>query len=152
MARPHVVTALERKYAHLLGCQKRLRYPSLSLTADLAHIEAVMRLFDPSWDKAGVRPIIPYTPSRWRKKGLGMRTTIEILKRADTPLTTREIATQVLERLSLPKPDRWEFNSLCASFHTSLSHQIDKGLVMVEGKPKRWLLKPLAANSPSTGG
>jgi hypothetical protein len=138
MARRIIVTTLERKYAHLLGCQKRLRYPSLSLAADLAHIEAVVRLFDPSWDKAGVRPVIPSTLSRWGKKGLGMRTAIEILKRADTPLTTRKIATQVLERLGLPKPDRWEFNSLCASFHTSLSHQIGKGLVVVEGRPRRW--------------
>jgi hypothetical protein len=73
MARPHVVTALEGKYARLLGCQRMLRRPSLSITADLDHIEAVMRLFDPHWDKAGVKPIAPRFPSRWRKKGEGVR-------------------------------------------------------------------------------
>lgn len=138
MGRPHVVIALERKYAQLLGHQSRIPYPSLSLAADMAHIEAVMRLFDDTWDKSKVQPFVRSTPSRWIKKGLGMRTAFELLRQADAPLTTRQIVTQVLERLGHPKPDRDEFNKLCANFHINLSYSVGRGLVMLEGRPARW--------------
>jgi hypothetical protein len=138
MARPHVVTALEGKYARLLGCQRMLRRPSLSITGDLEHIEAVMRLFDPHWDKAGVRPIAPRFPSRWRKKGEGVRAAFAVIKAAQTPLSATEIAHGAYLVAGLTPPCVEELRIVGTDLVYSLRNHWGEALVMVEGRPRLW--------------
>ena len=53
-----------------------------------------MGLFDPSWDKASVKPVAPKFPSRWRKKGEGVRAAFTVIKAAQRPLSATEIARE----------------------------------------------------------
>ena len=104
MARPVVVTSLERHYARLRGRQIKLTEPSPEIVDDIAHIEAVLRMFEPEWDGATVRPIAPRGPSRWRKKGEGTRVAIKAVMCADRPLSATEIAREayMISGLTLP--------------------------------------------------
>lgn len=140
MAGSPVLHALERKYAHLLGCKSRLKHPPPSLAQDLDHIAAVIRLFYPDWRREDVRPIVPASPKIWGSKGRGIRTALLIMRERQEPMTTLEIVLAVLERLNTPRPDKYRLKVMVSSFHTNLLHQLPKGMVMCEGKPKRWMI------------
>lgn len=152
MARSHVVTALEGKYARLLGCQERLRHPSRSIAADLAHIEAVMRLFDPFWDKASVKPVAPRFPSRWRRKGDGVRSAIEAIKHADRPLSATEIALAAYRTFGREPPAIIELRIVGTDLIYSMQRHFGDRLIVTEGRPRRYRLTPPAANSLSSSG
>ena len=147
MARLHVVTVLERKYARLLGCQAKLRRPSLSIAADLAHIEAVLRLFDSKWDKAAVKPITPNLPSRWRKKGDGVRAAFAAIKAAQRPLSATEIARAAFVLTGLVPPCKHELALVGSDLIYSLRNHLGDGLVGVGVRPVRLQVKQPAANT-----
>jgi hypothetical protein len=136
MARQHVVTALERKYVRLLGFQMRLRQRSLSLVADLEHIEAVIRLFDPAWDKASVKPVAPKFPSRWRKKGEGVRAAFTVIKAAQRPLSATEIAREAF----VVAGSNDELRLVGTDLIYSLRNHLGGRLVGVGVRPVRWVL------------
>ena len=152
MARLNVVSTLERKYARLLGCQARLRRPSLSIAADLEHIEAVVRLFAPAWDKERVKPIAPVMPSRWRKRGHGIRSAIKALKQAERPLTATEIAHATYLAFGSAPPCERELAIVGTDLIWSLRRHFAGALTVIEGRPRRYRLTPPAASSLSTDG
>lgn len=141
MARPQVVNTLEAKYARLLGCQNRLRRPSRSIAADLVHIEAAIRLFDPSWDKAAVKPIAPRFPSRWQSKGEGVRAAIEAVKQAGHPLSATEIAEAAYRICGREPPSIIELRLVGTDLIYSLRRHFGDDLATIEGRPARWILK-----------
>ena len=151
MARTHVVTALEAKYARLLGFQNRLRHPSRSLAADLVHIVAVMRLFDPSWDKNAVKPVAPRFPSRWRNKGEGIRAAFVAIKSAERPLSATEIARAAYLVRGMTPPCNDELRLVGSDLIYSLRRHLGERLIGIEGRPVRWFVTPPASNIPSTG-
>jgi hypothetical protein len=149
MARQIVVSVLERKYARLLGCQSRLRRPSLSIAVDLAHIEAVVRLFDPAWNKAVVKPIAPKLPSRWRKKGAGVRMALEVVKKARQPLSATEIAREAFLVAGMAVPCNDELRLVGADLIYSLRRHFGEQLTMIEGRPARWILSRCLDSRPT---
>ncbi len=153
MARKHVVTTLERKYARLLGHQAKIKYTSLSLVKDMAHIEAVIRLFEPLWDRDCVKPIMYRGESRWAKKGQGSRAAIEVMKKAAKPLSATEIARAAYLECGMEPPGNDELRLVGTDLIYSLRRQFAGQITMIEGRPRRWMLaatRPPAANIPST--
>ena len=147
MARPHVVTALEGKYARLLGFQARLRVPSHSIAADLAHIEAVMALFDHTWDKITIKPIAPRYPSRWRKKGEGVRAAFAAIKAAQGPLSATEIAREAFVEAGMVPPCNNELRIVGTDLIYSLRNHLGERLTAIGDQPVRYWLRPPAANT-----
>ena len=128
MARPHVVTTLEAKYARLLGFQLRLVRPSLSIAADLDHIEAVTRLFHSDWHKGAVKPIAPRFASRWPKKGVGIRAAISV---AECPFSATEIAHATYLRLGCAAPSTREIAIVGTNLIYSLRRHFGDRLAMI---------------------
>ena len=140
MAEPHVLTALYGKYADVMGALRQCEGIAKKHRADLQHIEATIKLFKPDWTGDGIKPRKAHKPSRWPGRGEGMRTALAILRDATEPLTTRQIVVQVLERHTMPEPDYDELKLICASFNGCLLNQVGRGIVSVEGRPRRWAL------------
>jgi hypothetical protein len=138
MDKSHVISALFRKYCHLMGQAKRHPDRADEYQADMAHVEAVIRLFRPDADLSHLKPIKARNDTRWHKRGFGVRTTIEILKQADKPLTTREIAEEVMRREGLPFDDGEARRDVCSSLHMSILRRVGKDIVRHDGKPWRW--------------
>ncbi len=84
--------------------------------------------------------LAPRKPSRWDKRGQGVRTALEVLRGASEPMSAREIVLAVWERTGLPVPAKEELYRISATFNMALSRRVGNGVMMVEGKPKRWLL------------
>ena len=145
MARQNVISTLERKYAQLLGQQSKL--PSPSLTADAAHIVAVIQMFEPQWTGAGIRPVVTKRRSRWGKRGTGIRAAMVVLKEAAAPLSAREIAVEVMLRRGQPDVPNDEIVQIMAGINYGLQRRIGREVILITGYPKRWLFMPPSANS-----
>lgn len=141
MARKNVVTTLERKYARLLGHQAKMADASLSLTKDMAHIEAVIRLFEPLWDKASVKPIMYRGPSRWARKGQGSRAAVEVVKQAVASLSATEIARAAYLHCGMEPPHNNELRLVGTDLTYSLRNIFGAALVASGTRPVRYRLK-----------
>jgi hypothetical protein len=141
MGEPHVITALHRKYAEIMGELRKCEGQADKHRASLEHIEATMRLFKPEWTGEGIRPHKPHRASRWPKRGAGMKAALSVLRDATEPLTTRQIVLMALERHNIAEPDYDELKLICSSFNSAFRNQAAKGgLVVVEGRPVRWAI------------
>lgn len=140
MADPHVITALNAKYARLTGELRKLTRQADQVRADIAHVEATIRLFRADWDEDQVKPIGPIKPSRWSRRGQGIRTALDVLREANAPMTTREIATRALAAHGIVMPNGKALSAVAGTLAACLERRAGKGVTMIEGRPKRWKL------------
>jgi hypothetical protein len=68
----YLTGALRRKYGQLLGEARDLLADRPRIKADLEHVGAVLRMFDPDVDLAAITPIRPYKArrGRWNRTAL----------------------------------------------------------------------------------
>ena len=92
MAEPHVIGALRNKRAE----QQR---------ANLAHVDATMRLFDPDMRPKDIRPKQPRTRNAWFRPGECLRLIYDELREATQPVTTRELAERIMRVKAIPAAD-----------------------------------------------
>jgi hypothetical protein len=88
---------LEQLHAELGGKILDNRAEAKRLAGAMVHVEAVLELLRPGYD---VRPIAVRRrkPNPWFRRGTVFRHALEVLRDATGPLTTREIAEQMLAR------------------------------------------------------
>lgn len=100
---PNVLHALVRKRAEIAGeiehNQLRLRH----LIAELDHIDAAIRIFNPSIDIGAVRSK-PVPPRHAAFKGEVTRIAFNLLREAKEPMTSRDIAVHMMKERCL-NPD-----------------------------------------------
>lgn len=136
MAETHVLSALYRKYAYVMGEVRKAERQAEKHCADLDHLEAVIHLFNPDWTGEGMKPRKAHKPSRWSKRGAGMQTALGVLRDATEPLTTRQIVIEALERQKLPEPHYDDLKRIMASFNSALTNRDGRGVMLHDGQPR----------------
>ena len=139
MGRSHVISGLEARYARLLG--RLAKEGSQRVAADLCHIEAVIRMFDPHWSPDTVKPIAPRTPIRWRRKGDGCHHALQVLREADRPLSATEIATRAIARSGIAPPPHEHHRIIGTDLSYALRKLLGDGLIVIEGRPRRYSIR-----------
>ena len=117
----YVVTALRRKYAELKG---------LGDEAAMAHVGATLLLFSLSQDLAAIPAIRPYKGARER----WMRTMLDTLRKANRPLTGRELAYAVMRERDVPLSDIKRLKSIECGLHGVLGRLEGQGRRQGVGK------------------
>ena len=117
------------------------RYQITKLEMELAHIDAVIRMFRPSYDIAKIvtKRTFGKNPAGTRK-GDGSRMALTVLREACEALTSNEIAERVL--LKLGKPNTTEGRAMLATtIHSTFSRRTD-GAVTLDAScyPGRWTM------------
>lgn len=157
MGRPHVVSQLSEKYALLLGelgtlkpqieeIKSRLaQLPDLEhraaeITSTLEHVETSIKLFDVNWTPKEVQARRPYTTRTPFKRGELLRLAMTLMRETETPMTVREIMTEIIRERGLVDLQAEELESLCGNLNTTFKNREQRGLVAHEGSPKRWSL------------
>lgn len=140
MAEPQVLYALKAKHSRVKGQIVALDKQATQLRIDLDHIENVIRMFQADWRADNADTVAPRKPSRWDKRGQGIKTALTVLREASEPMTAREIVLAVWARTGLPVPAKQELYRISSTFNAALRRRAGKGVVMVEGKPVRWSL------------
>ncbi len=133
------VAYLIRLHADLGGRILENRKEAKRLAESMKHVEAVIRLFDPAYDVTRIAARRRYKGNAWFKRGTILRHALDVLRKAQGPLTAREIAERMLAARGVAGPTPKAMRSLIASVQTSLVNHDGKTVVRAgEGMPARW--------------
>jgi hypothetical protein len=105
MAEPHVIGALRDKRSELDGMLRQLEKQLVLQRANLAHVDATMRLFDPGIRPNDIRPRQPRERNAWFRQGECLRLIYDELREATQPVTTRELAERIMRVKAIPAAD-----------------------------------------------
>src|ERR1700710_1945930 len=105
MAEPHVIGALRNKRAEVAGVLRQLEQQLGQQRADLAHLDATMRLFNPDIRPNDIPPQPPRARNAWFRPGECLRLIYDELRQATQPLTTRELAERIMCLKAIPAAD-----------------------------------------------
>lgn len=129
---------LLRLHAELGGKIKDNKREAQRLAADMRHVEAVLKLLEPGYD---VRPIAVRRrkPNPWFKRGTVYRNALDALRKADGPLTAREITERMLQARGITDAKPRAIRDLAGAITSSLRNHKGSGVKAVgEGMPTRW--------------
>jgi len=98
MADNQLICGLRRQYGKTLGLLRSASGDRVRLMADLAHLAAVIRMFRPDEDVEAIRSIRPpvYRGATFGRQWA--RLALDVLREAERPLATREIAKRIAAR------------------------------------------------------
>jgi len=105
MAERHVIGALRSKRAELAGMLRQLEQQLVQQRANLAHLDATMRLFDPDVRPKDIRAKQPRERNAWFRPGECLRLIYDELREAAQPVTTRELAERIMQVKAIPGAD-----------------------------------------------
>lgn len=136
------VAYLVRLHADLGGKILQNRKEAARLAKSMQHVEAVIRLFDPAYDVRRITARRRYKGNAWFKRGTIMRHALDVLRKAQAPLTAREIAERMLVAKGVSGATQKALRSLVGSVQVSLQNHDSKTVERVgEGMPGRWQLQ-----------
>lgn len=96
----HVLAGLMKRRAEMDGEAIRLRVRLQEIELALPRLDAAIQVFAPAMDPTGLRPIRYRAPN---SVGFGhwSRAALDVLRVAERPLSTKEIVSRVMDRLSV---------------------------------------------------
>jgi hypothetical protein len=108
------------------------------LTNDMKCVERVIRMFDPAHNIRRIavrrRKLNP-----WFKRGEGYRCALDLLRKAEKPLTAREIGERMLAERAVTGVTKKQVRDLAGGIQTGLrSHEGDTVARGDDGLPMRW--------------
>jgi hypothetical protein len=96
-------------------------------------------MLQPGFSVAGIAAKRRNKSNPWFKRGTLFRSAVDVLRRAGSPMTLREIATALIVDKAVPATLK-QFKDLVAAIHAALRKRAG-GTVVGEGAPARWRLK-----------
>lgn len=99
------------------------------MVIDLESLDATLLQFDPKLEIETIKPRAFRPPKDWSKRGEMMRLILSVLRRATEPLTTRDIAFELIVERALDKTDQKLIRLMSKRVGVSLRCQRDAGRV-----------------------
>ncbi len=96
---------------------------------DLEKLDATLLMFDPDYDIPSIKPKVFRPPDDWSKRGEMTRLCLGILRKAIEPLTSRDIAFQLIAERALDKDDPRLLRLMTKRVGVALRLQRDKEVV-----------------------
>lgn len=149
MAEPHVITALAKKRAELSGDIERTQSELRRMILDLERLDATLLMFDPDYDIPSIKPKVFRPPEDWSKRGQMTRLVLGILRKAAEPLTSREIASQLVVERGLNRDDSELLRLMTKRVGVALRGQRFKGVTVSQEGPGQSVLWSLSRKPPS---
>jgi hypothetical protein len=108
------------------------------LRLSIFQVEAVMKLLSPDVNLRLIAPRRRNTGNPWFKRGTLYRSAVDVLRRSQVPMTSREIADALLEDKK-PAPTRPQAINIQAAILASLRSHRGLGIERVgEAEPAKW--------------
>ncbi|MEQ9639965.1 MAG: hypothetical protein RIM84_08070 [Alphaproteobacteria bacterium] len=138
----HVISALVRKRAEIAGYLQQAEDKADGLRADLAHVDAVLRMFDPARIVEAIPPRPPRTIVRYFGHGQLSRRVIDTLRRAAEPMECADIAKAIMPSANLDIADDALVAEVAERVRYCLKHHRKNGRVVSSqrGKQVTWAL------------
>ncbi|NUB11287.1 hypothetical protein GAY28_00380 [Azospirillum brasilense] len=152
MAERHVVSALVAKRAEMAGLVQEAERRLGVLQADLDHVDAVLRMFDPDAKPEAIGAKPPRKPSGSPTVPNLSRKVLDVLRTAGKPLIASEIARAVLENGGV-ETDATTLKTTTRKVGKLLDHHRRRGVVFssdVGGRSLVWFVATETAHSAAT--
>jgi hypothetical protein len=102
----YVLTGLVKRRAELAGEIEATHARLRKMIDDLEKLDSVILQFDPQHDVEGIKPKAFRPPEDWAHRGEMTRTVLSILRQSVEPMTTRDIALEMLVTRALNIQDQ----------------------------------------------
>jgi hypothetical protein len=138
------LNALIAKRAFLSGELERAETAVRQMRADLDHLDATIRLFDPNADIAKIKPK-PLPAFLAADKGGSAHVVFGLLRTVGRPVTTKEVATHLMVERGMDTANAKLFRLMCSRTNSTLRHYRSRKLlrsVKQSGEYVRWELAP----------
>jgi hypothetical protein len=124
-----VVMGLMKRRAMLTHEIEQAHERLRQMVVDLESLDATLLQFDPSLEIETIKPRAFRPPDNWSKRGEMTRLILSVLRRATEPLTTRDIAFELIVERALDKTDQKLIRLMSKRVGVALRHQRDAGRV-----------------------
>lgn len=136
----YMVTGLVAKRAELAGEIERTHERLRELVNALEHIDGTLRIVAPDVGVEAIRLKAFRPPADWSKRGQMSRLVLSILRQAKEPLTSREIAAQMLLERAMDAEDVRMLRTMTKRVSTALRDQRERNRVESLEEPGNYLL------------
>jgi hypothetical protein len=102
MAESHVVSGLVSKRAELAGTIATHQAELTRLHICLSHLDASIKLFSPAFDLRTIKAKRSLVRNQYFANGEAQRMTLDALRKAKTPLSSRQITDALMKAKQLP--------------------------------------------------
>lgn len=136
----YMITGLVKKRGELAGEIRSTSDHLAKLVRDLEAVDAALAVVAPDLEVESIRPKMFRPPSDWANRGQMSRLVLHILRQAREPLTTKEIAAQMLLERALDVNDQKLLNLMVRRVGSALRHQRDKGNAVSTDGPGNYQL------------
>ncbi len=136
----YVLTGLVKRRATVTGEIEAIHERLKQLLTDLESLDATILQFDPAHRVEAIRPRSLRPPADWSNKGQMSRIVLSILRQAAEPLTTRDIALELLIARAMDKRDLKLLRLMTKRVGVALQTQRANGTVRSEQGPGQFVL------------
>ena len=140
----YMITGLAKRRAEIAGELRSAHDRVAKLVQDLAAIDAALAVVAPDMEIEAIRPKLFRPPDDWANRGQMSRLVLSILRQARDPLTTREIAAQMILERGMDAGDRKLLPLMVRRVGAALRHQREKELVVSTEGPGNYQLWVIA--------
>ena len=140
----YVLTGLVKRRAELTGDIERTHALLRKMVDDLENLDATIRQFAPDFHVEAIRPKAFRPPKDWANRGQMSRIILSILRQATEPLTTRDIALELLVTRALDQSDVRLLRLMTKRVGVALRGQKDNGAVRAMPGPGQFVLWEVA--------
>lgn len=134
------LSGLIRKRAELAGDIERLHKELRQMVSDLEKVDGTILLFDPSYEDRTIKPKAFRPPDDWANRGQMARAVLDILRRATEPLTSRDIALQMMKMRALNTDDAKLVRTMTKRCGVALRGRRDRGAARSQQGPGQYMV------------
>ena len=139
-----VLSGLVKRRAQLAGDIDNTHETLRKMVLDLESLDATIVQFDPDFQVETIKPKAFRPPKDWSNRGQMSRIILSVLRQASEPLTTRDIALQLLIERALDKSDQRLLRLMTKRVGVALRGQRGNGLVRCDQGPGQYMLWEIA--------
>lgn len=136
----YVLTGLVKRRAELAGEIEATHETMKRLLADLASIDATIIQFSPGYVVEAIRPKAFRPPRDWAHHGEMSRLVLNILRMSAEPMTSRDVALEMLVSRALDKSDIKLLRLMTKRVGVALHNQRANGAVRSHQGPGQFVL------------
>jgi len=124
-----IINGLVTRRSELAGELEHTQGRVKQLVTDLENLDATIRLFDADYRVEAIKPKGFRPPSDWANRGEMSRIILDVLRQAAEPLTSQDIAKELIATRGLDAGDTKLLRKMTKRCGVALRHQRDNGLV-----------------------
>jgi hypothetical protein len=136
----YVLHGLVKRRAELAGEIEATHARLRKMIDDLEKLDSVILQFDPEHDVEGIKPKAFRPPEDWAHRGEMTKACLSILRQAVEPMTTRDIALELLVTRALNTDDMKLLALMTKRVGVALRVQRNNGVVRSANGPGQYML------------